>query len=479
MAEVQGHPVEGTWVAGGSNGILTQLLSAYGGPDRRALTFEPTYLLHARLCWLTHTSHVAEHLGADFLLTDAQVERARAAGPDVVFVCSPNNPTGNAQPVEVTRALAEALPRALVIVDEAYVEFGGETALPLVATHPNVVVARTFSKAFAMAGARLGYVLAAPEVVEDLQRVRLPYHLSALAQAAGLVALRHREAALDLLDAIRTQRDRMVAALSAVGGVTVFPSDANFVLFIPPGEAVDVWQGLLDRGVLVRDLTAVVPNALRVTAGTEHETDLFLKAIEEVLGRMTRSASVTRTTKETDVRVELAVDGAGAATADTGIPFFDHMLQQLGKHAGFDLSVTCRGDLEIDGHHTVEDCGLAMGQALAEALGDKAGIRRFASITVPLDEAAVEAVLDLAGRHFVVYEVDVPAETINGFDTGLLEDFVRAFAQAADLTVHLRLRAGRSPHHVCEATFKALANALGDACRPTGRETIPSTKGVL
>ena len=194
---------------------------------------------------------------------------------------------------------------------------------------------------------------------------------------------------------------------------------------------------------------------------------------------MTRSASVTRTTKETDIRVELTVDGSGDAKAATGIPFFDHMLQQLGKHAGFDLSVSCDGDLQIDGHHTVEDCGLAVGQALAEALGDKAGVRRFASITVPLDEAAVEAVLDLAGRNYVVYEIDVPAETINGFDTGLLEDFVRAFAQAADLTVHLRLKAGRSPHHVCEATFKALANALGDACRPTGRAGIPSTKGAL
>ncbi len=194
---------------------------------------------------------------------------------------------------------------------------------------------------------------------------------------------------------------------------------------------------------------------------------------------MTRTATVTRTTKETDIRVELALDGTGAASADTGMPFFDHMLQQLGKHAGFDLTVSCRGDLDIDGHHTVEDCGIALGQALKEALGDKAGIRRFASITVPLDEAAVEVALDLAGRNFVVHEVPVPVETINGFDTGLLEDFVRAFAQSADLTVHLRLRSGRSPHHICEATFKALAKALGDACTLTGRDGVPSTKGAL
>lgn len=194
---------------------------------------------------------------------------------------------------------------------------------------------------------------------------------------------------------------------------------------------------------------------------------------------MNRAATVTRATKETDVTVELNLDGTGQATADTGLPFFDHMLQQLGKHAGWDLSVACKGDLEVDGHHTVEDCGIAIGEALAEALGDKTGIRRFASIIVPLDEAAVEVSLDLAGRTFVVHEVPVPAETIGTFDTGLVEDFVRAFAQAANMTIHVHLRYGRSPHHVCEAEFKAMAKALGDACSLTGRDDVPSTKGTL
>jgi imidazoleglycerol-phosphate dehydratase len=194
---------------------------------------------------------------------------------------------------------------------------------------------------------------------------------------------------------------------------------------------------------------------------------------------VTRTATVTRTTKETDVRVVLDLDGSGTSVADTGIPFFDHMLQQLGTHAGWVLDVTCKGDLEVDGHHTVEDCGLALGQALSEALGDKSGIRRFASITVPLDEAAVEVALDLGGRAFVVHEVPVPAETVGDFDTGLIEDFVRAFAQSASLTVHVRLRSGRSPHHVCEAEFKALAKALGDACALTRPSGVPSTKGTL
>jgi imidazoleglycerol-phosphate dehydratase len=193
---------------------------------------------------------------------------------------------------------------------------------------------------------------------------------------------------------------------------------------------------------------------------------------------VSRSATVKRTTKETDVALSLDLDGTGAAEVETGLPFFDHMLEQLGTHAGWTLSLTCTGDLNVDGHHTVEDCGLALGQALKEALGDKAEIRRFASIVVPLDEAAVEVALDLAGRTFVVYEVPVPAETIGTFDTGLVEDFVRAFAQAAELTVHVELKHGRSPHHVCEATFKALAKALRDACAVTGGG-VPSTKGSL
>jgi histidinol-phosphate aminotransferase len=152
-----------------------------------------------------------------------------------------------------------------------------------VADHPNVVVTRTMSKAFALAGARIGYALASPEVVEDLQRVRLPYHLSAITQAAGVAALRHVKEAIAILDEIRDERDRILSALRAMPDVTVFPSDANFVLFVPPQPAAHVWRGLLERGVLIRDLSSVVPNALRVTAGTTAEVDLFLKSLEEVL----------------------------------------------------------------------------------------------------------------------------------------------------------------------------------------------------
>ena len=193
---------------------------------------------------------------------------------------------------------------------------------------------------------------------------------------------------------------------------------------------------------------------------------------------MTRTATITRTTKETDVSVELTLEGSGAASSDTGLPFFDHMLEQLGKHSGFDLAITCKGDLKVDGHHTVEDCGISVGEALNEALGDKRGVRRFASVAIPLDEALVAVALDLSGRPFLVWDLDVPAETIGSFDTSLAEDFVQALVTTAGITMHVRLISGRSPHHVLEAAFKGMARALGDAVRIVG-DQVPSTKGTL
>jgi histidinol-phosphate aminotransferase len=281
LAEVADHPLEGTWAANGSNEILLQLLQAYGGPGRRVVVFEPTYALYSRLAWVMRSDVVAIRLEPPWRIDARHVAEAWAADPPVVFVCSPNNPTGNVQPEETIRELVAREP-TLVVVDEAYIEFGGDSVAPLVRRHPNLVVVRTFSKAFALAGARIGYCLASPDLVEDLRRVRLPYHLSSLSQAAGLVALAHREDAVRILDAVREQRDRILATLPSMGA-EAFPSSANFVLFRPPKRAREVWRGLLDRGVLVRDFTDLVPECLRVTAGTREEVDRFLSALEEVL----------------------------------------------------------------------------------------------------------------------------------------------------------------------------------------------------
>jgi len=191
-----------------------------------------------------------------------------------------------------------------------------------------------------------------------------------------------------------------------------------------------------------------------------------------------RSSHQHRETKETTIDVVLDVDGSGEASASTGIPFFDHMLEQLGKHGGFDLKIEAQGDLEIDLHHTIEDVGIVLGTAFAEAIGDKAGVRRFASAMVPLDEALVQVALDLSGRPFLVYEVDPVAEWIGTFDPQLAEEFWRAFAFAAGITLHLRSLSGKNGHHVIEASFKGVARSLRDAVKIEGTG-IPSTKGNL
>ena len=197
---------------------------------------------------------------------------------------------------------------------------------------------------------------------------------------------------------------------------------------------------------------------------------------------MTRSARIGRVTSETQVLIELNLDGAGIGRAETGVPFFDHMLLQLARHAGVDLTVQARGDIEVDSHHTVEDTAIALGQALREALGDKAGITRFGDALVPLDETLVRAAVDLSGRPYVVHtEPDAIAPLIGTYDTTLTRHFFESFANAAGICVHLDVLRGRNPHHIVEAQFKAFARALRTAAAPDPRSggAVPSTKGVL
>jgi len=192
-----------------------------------------------------------------------------------------------------------------------------------------------------------------------------------------------------------------------------------------------------------------------------------------------RRARVDRRTGETQVTVDLTIDGTGETSATTGVPFFDHMLSQLGRHAGFDLSIEATGDLEIDAHHTVEDVGLALGDALKEALGDKAGINRYGSVTVPMEESLVQVALDLSGRPYLSHDVPVPVARVGEYDPALTNEFLRALTNRAGITLHVKLLDGSDPHHIVEAEFKALARALGQACAFSGRDGAPSTKGVL
>ncbi|MEU8182747.1 histidinol-phosphate transaminase [Micromonospora sp. NPDC049044] len=284
LAEYLGHglTVEQVWAANGSNEIQQQLLQAFGGPGRSALGFVPSYSMHPLLALGTGTRWVPARRGADFGLTvDEAVAQVREHQPDVVFLCSPNNPTGTALDPAVIAGVLDVAP-GMVVVDEAYAEFarpGTVSALAVLPGHPRLVVTRTMSKAFGFAGGRLGYLAADPAVVQAVQLVRLPYHLSTLTQAAARAAVTHRDALLATVSAIMVQRDRIVATLRE-RGLRVADSDANFVLFEVGGDQSTVWHALLAQGVLVRDVG--LPGWLRVTAGTSAETDAFLSAMETV-----------------------------------------------------------------------------------------------------------------------------------------------------------------------------------------------------
>jgi histidinol-phosphate aminotransferase len=271
------------WAANGSNEILQQLLMAFGGAGRTALGFVPSYSVHRLIAVATGTRWSHVHRKDDFSLDPARAaEDVGAAQPDIVFLCSPNNPTGTALDPAVVDAVLAAAP-GMVVVDEAYAEFSHRPSLlPLLERHRRLVVTRTMSKAFAFAGARLGYLAADPSVIDALRLVRLPYHLSALTQAAALVALEHADETLATVDAVKHERDRLVDELRR-RGLEVVDSDANFVLFGRFDDQAKTWQALVDRGVLVRDVG--LPGWLRVTAGLPAEVDAFLAAMDEVLAQ--------------------------------------------------------------------------------------------------------------------------------------------------------------------------------------------------
>ena len=283
-----GVPVDETqvWAGNGSNEVLLHLVQAFGGVGRTALGFTPAYSMHPIITRTTGTTWVdglrGTPSGAFDLDARLAVRQVRETNPHIVFLCSPNNPTGPALSLDVVEAVVEAAPESLVVVAEAYAEFarpGTPSAMTLLEGRPLLVVTRTMSKAFALAGARVGYLAAHPDLVDALRLVRMPYHLSDPTQAVALAAIRHDASLLATVEAIKAQRDRIVDELAGLGYPPV-PSDANFVLYGGLADARATWQALLDRGVLVRDVG--IPHHLRVTAGTPQESSTFLRAMADL-----------------------------------------------------------------------------------------------------------------------------------------------------------------------------------------------------
>ena len=442
IADYAGVESENVVLGAGADDLILLCARVFAGPgDTIAIPASPTYPLF----------RIAAQL-AGAQVTDCYKE---GAAPALTFACRPNNPTGE------LGSLPDARP---LVVDEAYFEYSGVTALDL--TDDGVIVLRTFSKLFGLAGARIGYALASRETAAELNARQAPAPVSTLSSALALAALAERPDAAPVI----AERERLASALRTLG-LEPLPSSANF-LYVPVEDGLALDESLLRQGIVVR----AYPGAIRVSVLDAPDDDLLVEALARALDRPSpvaaaggRRSRTLRATAETRLAVRLSLDGASRVRVATGAGLYDHFLEQLAFHAGFDLVLEGTGDLETGDHHTAEDAALALGAALDRALGDRRGIARYGDAVVPMDDALARAAVDLGGR--------ANAELRLELDPGLATHMLASLAQAARASINVEAT-GRDAHHVAEAAFKAVGRALRAAVRAEGAG-LPSTKGLL
>lgn len=398
----------------------------------------------------------------------------------IIFLCTPNNPTGNSLTLDEIEYILKALPETVIAIDEAYLEFSIlPSAIALMDRYTNLVVMKTMSKAFAFAGVRMGSVLAQNPIIELIRKVMAPYPLAepCIRVALQTMSAHGLQLAQSRIDTLKAERERVYQALKQLPEIIVYPSDANFLL-IQVADGAKTYKELLGKGILIRNRHKDIANTLRITIGSPAENDLLLAAlgIKQLENKPERTATVIRNTNETKIMVEVNLDKTSPIKIHTGVGFFDHMLEQLAKHGGFSLSLVADGDTHIDYHHTVEDVAIALGQALKQALGDKRGINRY-GFTVPMDEANATASIDLSGRGVLVYEAEYQTPLIGDFPVEMVQHFFLSFSDQLQAAIHLKAT-GENAHHMVEGLFKACAKTLNQAIKQTG-DSLPSTKGLL
>ena len=399
--------------------------------------------------------------------------------PKLLFLCTPNNPTGGPIAPADIRRLAAALPDTLVVVDEAYGEFADAKSFAAEAT-ANLVVLRTLSKAYGLAGARIGCAIADPEIIALLAKVAPPYPLPTPSIAAALDALGpermpiHAERVRRLL----ADRDALAAQLANVPEITAIRPGGNF-LFLEVADPGDLARRLAAAAVRVRFRPNAALGGVRVTVGTEAENRAFLAVFGIApAAAASRRAEIIRDTKETRIALAIDLDRPDPRHIDSGIPFYDHMLDQVAAHGGFALTLACSGDLEIDPHHSIEDIAIALGTALRQALGDKRGISRF-GFALPMDETSAEVLIDLSGRPFAKFDGSFATPALGGLPTEMVPHIFRSLADSLGAAIHIRV-SGDNDHHKVEACFKAFGRALRQGLAIEGRgDALPSTKGLL
>lgn len=397
-----------------------------------------------------------------------------------IFVCSPNNPSGNEIKREAILELAKSFPNIFIVVDEAYIEFSEtESFVGDIDVYPNLVILRTLSKAYALAGVRGGSAIADERVIALMLKVLPPYPIARPVENAIMNAL--APAAMGVhaqrLSENLSERTRMATELAKSPFIkTVYPSAANFLL-LELEDAPGLMRELNKRAIKIRDYRSTI-GRVRISIGSPSENTLALKAFGvQADDSKDRIGEVFRTTKETDIAVRVNLDDTSKVEIETGIGFFDHMLEQIAKHGGMGLNLTCKGDLEIDGHHTIEDTALAFGEALHKALGDKAGIGRYGFV-MPMDETQARVAIDLSGRPAAVFRGDFPTDHVGDFPVEMCPHFFESLAQTLKCAIHIDVK-GENSHHIIEACFKGVGRALRPAFAKTGGTEVPSTKGML
>ena len=483
LAALYGVASDNIVITRGADDAIDMLIRAFCRPSVDAVAVcTPTFSAYAHFARLQGARVIEASLGPTFDFdADAFLAAVGSEGDlKLAFICTPNNPTGNEVDPQLILKVADALPETIVVADEAYLDFASTPSLAAEASgRPNLVVLKTLSKAFGLAGARVGCAIGEPATVAMAARALPPYPLPSPSVEAALSALAPSRRAIhaERIARIRADRDRIAGLLAQSPLVRSVRSGGGNFLFLQVDDPDAMACTLRAAGIRVRFRPNAAAGGVRVTVGTPAENDALLRAfgvdVETAAGRR---AEVVRDTRETAIAVSVDLDAASPRNIATGVPFYDHMLDQVAAHGGFSLLLSCDGDTEIDAHHSIEDCAIALGTALSKALGSKRGIRRF-GFTLPMDEAEAQVLIDLSGRPYCRFEGDFEATNIGDYPTQMTPHVFRSLADSMGAAIHVKVE-GDNDHHKTEACFKAFGRALRDAIRTEG-DVLPSTKGVL
>ena len=483
MAALYGVAPDSLVVTRGADDAIDILVRTFCRPGEDAVAIcPPTFSAYAQFARLQGARVIEAPLGPNFDFDPDAFSGALCAEPSLklAFLCSPNNPTGNLIPAADVLRVAEALPDTIVVLDEAYIEFSeAESLAAEAARRDNLVILRTLSKAYGLAGARVGCAIGTPELIDLISRALPPYPLPGPSIAAALSSLSPSRRLLheERIARIKRDRDALAERLTTSLIVRSVRNGGGNFLFLEVEDPAALAARLTQLGIRLRFRRNAAPGGVRLTIGTEAENRAALAALG-VSGDSApaRRAEVTRDTKETQIAVALDLDAQSPRKIATGIPYFDHMLDQVASHAGFSLILSCDGDLDIDAHHSLEDCALAFGAALKQALGDKRGIGRF-GFSLPMDETEAHVLIDLSGRPYSKFEGRFEATHIGAYPTEMTPHIFRSLADSLQAAIHVRVE-GDNDHHKVEACFKAFGRALRPAIAREG-DALPSTKGVL